>query len=493
LPPWFRNIPDDRLVHPSLVKTFERSFAGLRRRDRHASALLGMLAHLQPDDIPLSLLRRWARRERPWRDPGAVDRALLSLADEHLAGVDGDSISLHQITQRLRRASLGRRDRERAVALASDFVSSVLAVDALSSDEQRAAVRLWPHAASVGRAAMTLGVARLAHADLLRGAARQRMLPGDYQGASELLADARAIVAGIPDTRPRHRATVLIDIATNERHQARYLEAIGPLTRAIDDLDEPGEDTDASAVLVSALRARAITMRQSDDPGLLASAQDDMRRALALAEGLPRGERRDHEVAVTRGELGRLLYDFYQAGCDADAQQTSVLAEARASLEAAVAFHDVEPDQQGKSRWQVPLASELDNLGLVLGAGGRYREAVRAGARALQLDEQTYHARHSEVATDLANLARTLLLARRPAIALGLARRSLDIREINEPGNPKVGEAALLVARSLPNGRRTEALALVDCALAIYSEKLHPSGPRTAEALALRRELAAGD
>jgi len=73
------------------------------------------------------------------------------------------------------------------------------------------------------------------------------------------------------------------------------------------------------------------------------------------------------------------------------------------------------------------VAIRLNNLGELLRATNRLKEAEPLYRRALEIDEKSYGHDHSNVATDLSNLAQLLHASNRSAEAEPLMRRVVEI------------------------------------------------------------------
>ena len=85
------------------------------------------------------------------------------------------------------------------------------------------------------------------------------------------------------------------------------------------------------------------------------------------------------------------------------------------------------------------VATDLNNLALLLQATNRLEEAEPLMRRALAIDEKSYGPEHPNVATDLNNLAQLLQATNRLAEAEPLMRRALAIDEKSYgPEHPNV-------------------------------------------------------
>ena len=223
---------------------------------------------------------------------------------------------------------------------------------------------------------------------------------------------------------------------------------------------------------------KALALR-SEDPTLLSwlgqshhaladwtEAEPLLRRVLAIDE---KSCGPDHsKVATDLNNLAMLLQD------------TGRFTEAEPLLRRALAI-----DEKSYGPEHPNVASDLNDLAALLHDTGRLAEAEPLMRHALAIDEKSYGPEHPNVATALNNLAQLLKATDRFAEAEPLMRRTLAIDEKSYgPEHPNVAEnlnnlAVLLLATS----RLTEAEPLMRRALAIDEKSYGSEHPNVAQNL----------
>ena len=130
-------------------------------------------------------------------------------------------------------------------------------------------------------------------------------------------------------------------------------------------------------------------------------------------------------------------------------------------------------------------AAALNNLGQLLQATNRLAEAESLIRRALDIDEQTYGAKHPQVATALNNLAQLLKATNRLMEAEPLMRRALDINEqFYGAVHPDVATCLNNLAQLLEaTNRLMEAEPLMRRAMDVYEQSFGAEHPQVATAL----------
>lgn len=139
--------------------------------------------------------------------------------------------------------------------------------------------------------------------------------------------------------------------------------------------------------------------------------------------------------------------------------------------------------KRGVNTRPVGLIASL--FGIFLSARAEYAEAEPLYRRALAIEEKVLGPDHPEVASDLNNLALLLWDTNRASEAEPLYRRALAIAEISlGPNHPEVGRALNNLAQLLQaSNRLQEAESLMRRALAIGEKTLGPDDPDVASAL----------
>jgi tetratricopeptide (TPR) repeat protein len=196
-----------------------------------------------------------------------------------------------------------------------------------------------------------------------------------------------------------------------------------------------------------------------------AEAEPLYRRALAISEA-SLGPNHP-EVATDLNNLAVLLQETNRPG-DAELLYQRALAIDEASRG---------PDHPN-------VARDLNNLAALLNATNRPAEAEPLMRRALRIDEASLGPDHPGVAIDLNNLADLLRYTNRFVEAEPLFRRALAIDEASlGPDHPSVGIRLNNLARLLwDSNRLAEAEPLLRCSLAIFEANLGPDHPKTANA-----------
>ena len=128
------------------------------------------------------------------------------------------------------------------------------------------------------------------------------------------------------------------------------------------------------------------------------------------------------------------------------------------------------------------VAINLNNLALLLQATNRLAEAEPLMRRALAINEQFHGPRHPDVARSLGNLAQVLQATKRLAEAEPLMRRALALDEQSyEAEHPRVALHLNNLAQLLQNtNRMAEAEPLMRRALAIDKQSYEPEHPNVA-------------
>jgi tetratricopeptide (TPR) repeat protein len=243
--------------------------------------------------------------------------------------------------------------------------------------------------------------------------------------------------------------------------RADYAQA-EPLMRRALAIDETSFGTDHPKVAIR-LNNLAQLLKATNR---LAEAEPLMRRALTIDET---SFGTDHpEVAINLNNLAQLL------------QTTNRRAEAEPLLTRVVEiFEKVERDT---GHMHPNYAGSLNNLALLLQDTNRLAEAEPLMRRALTIDETSFGTDHPNVAIDLNNLATLLQATNRLAEAEPLMRRALAIDETSYgPDHPDVARDLNNLAQLLKaTNRLAEAEPLMRRALAIDETSFGTDHPEVA-------------
>jgi len=275
--------------------------------------------------------------------------------------------------------------------------------------------------------------------------------------------------------RSRHARTTLVH-ARVESLLGRYATAIAVAQDVVVVAAEIGDPAlEAAALLVrgqneerrGALGAAEATLRRAADRANLAAVHRTRAEALVhlvFIVGDGKDEARRTEALALAGEAAAILRvsaadPVLQAQLDHNvaivAKRGGDLDGARSHAERALAGFEASLGREHASTLRA-----LVNLGNVLRAQGQLAEAEACLRRAADGLERRFDGRHPLVAAALANLAITIAQQKRPADAVPVFRRSLAIREANDPGHPDVAKAHYNLANALlASGAASDALA----------------------------------
>ncbi|MBD3162232.1 MAG: tetratricopeptide repeat protein [Candidatus Eisenbacteria bacterium] len=275
-----------------------------------------------------------------------------------------------------------------------------------------------------------------------------QMLADDFQSALESYDRALALVGSDPVWR-RERAEARLHIAECHRKRGEYQEALAQLSRIRQEID-PGIDQDLAAKVTG----RTGMVQQSLGEYLI--AETNCRKAYDAV----RGGSDNEEIGLLELTLGNISYRLGQVD------------RAREWYESALFTFRRIDHREG-------IARALNNLGVLLKVGSRWREAIDYFERALSVSEEAGNtpriASHSlnlgvlltkscEWTRALQVLSRALLTFRETGNAAGMTKTHLALGNLKlRLGQTKVAashyDQALDLARS-HGYRREEVLAL---------------------------------
>ena len=412
--------------------TWLMNFEQVGRESKPARGLLYFCAFLDPDRIPIEIIR----------DSAAELGPELSAA---LANAKEDPVALHDVLEPLTRYSLIRYDRD----------DDSLSIHRLVQDVVRAGMNEEDQRAWAERAVLAVN-ATFPYIGFENWPRCERLLPHVPLAANYIER------YGLESSQ----ASRLLNQAANYLYmRARYAEA-EPLTRralAIDEAAYGPEHPDVARDLSNLALLLQATNR-------LVEAEPLMRRALAIAEA---SYGPDHPaVATALNNLAQLLQDTNRLG-EAEPLMRRALAIAEA------AYGPVHPD----------VAKDLNNLALLLQDTNRLDEAEPLMRRALAIDEAAYGPEHPKVSIGLNNLAQLLQATNRLDEAEPLMRRALAITEASySPEHPKVAIRLNNLAQLLQaTNRLAEAEPLVRGAASILRKFREDTGHRNPNMYPLAR------
>ena len=433
----------DKVVSEAWKLSFEQAITECE----HAGTLLGILAHVAPDDFPEEIVTDTLGGQEN------LDDAIAAL---------------------LKYSLISRRQPKN-----SPF-TSYLSIHRLVQDVIRAML-----ATPQGRESFS--VDRPPESEQSPPEKDSRPFPLDAEAAVELALQAvdDAFVGDPSDVRTwplievlLPHANAIVQLASDDRDRgennplSRLLNQIGlyyrgrannsaaePLYRRALSIDEEsfGENHPRVAVQLNNLAALLKATNR------LSEAEPLMRRALSIDEQ-SFGENHPN-VAIDLNNLALLL------------KATNRLSEAEPLMRRALAI-----DEQSLGENHPNVARDLNNLAQLLQATNRLSEAEPLMRRALSIDEQSFGENHPNVAIDLNNLAQLLQATNRLSEAEPLMRRALSIDE------QSLGENHPNVARDLNNlaqllqatNRLSEAEPLMRRALSIDEQSFGENHPDVA-------------
>jgi tetratricopeptide (TPR) repeat protein len=292
----------------------------------------------------------------------------------------------------------------------------------------------------------------------LSGEAWARIQLGDVRDGMRLLEQARALAEG-PALADLDRAEVVFRLGVARYLVASLSTALALFAEALTLVERSSLPSDALRVSILTWRSRCYR-RQRD----FEAAREDVERALELAESM------DDPAAV--GEA------YFQASLIAERDGHWVLA--RTYAERAKAQYEVLSDRMNVGRL-------LNNLGVLEFLLGKPEAAVARLREAFAL--ALAHGNDDDVATVVSSLAQVCLRTGDPAGAEESARHALRLLGEREDRVDEIGNARLVLGRSLlEQGRLEEAEETLACAEDALSQL--SSGSHRAAAWLAQGELA---
>ncbi len=392
-----------------------------------AERLMGLLAFLAPDNIPLDLITKDVMSDIE------KGEAVAALSEVSLIGWGDNSdgttaINVHRLVQEVMKKRLSSpsplRGEARGEGEASEqFAAIATRLVAHNFPNPADDVRNWPRCAL-------------------------------------LYPHAKAVLATAPEDGDAAQETSLLlnQLALYLQARADFTQAEPLMHRALD-IDERSYGPDHPNVAIR-LNNLALLLQATNR---LAEAEPLIRRALTIDE---QSFGPDHpDVAIDLNNLAQLL------------QATNRLAEAEPLMRRALTINE---QSYGSDHPNVAIC--LDNLAQLLKATNRLAEAEPLSRHALNIDEHSYGPDHPDVAISLNNLASLLQATNRLAEAEPLIRRALTIDEQSfGPDHPKVAIRLNNLAQLLQDtDRLTEAEPLMRRALTIDEHSYGPDHPDVA-------------
>jgi eukaryotic-like serine/threonine-protein kinase len=306
------------------------------------------------------------------------------------------------------------------------------------------------------------------------------LLTGQVNRARDELASARALVGAGQVKEARGEADRLVQVA--QRLKYRPLEAESLLFRG--QLESKRGDAQAA---VSTLHDAALAAEAAGDVTLETQAYLELARACVL-----QGQSDSAVLYAAHAAVG-----LERLGPNPEFEGRHALALA----EAAVTSHYKTEQPEVTLTWvatakrlleralgpkSLSVASALSLEGTVLTDLGRYREAIEAHQRAVELVIQIHGPRHPETSRKLHNLADSLFLAGEIGPALENERRALAIRiAALGPEHPLTTWSETVIGSFLLESAPEEALLQLQHSVPRVEQAYGPPHPRTAIAFVL--------
>jgi tetratricopeptide (TPR) repeat protein len=434
-----------------------------------ARALLGLVAHLAADPIPVEMIAKGAeileaavalgRRKEGSELAAAVTPAgaVAELAAYSMLERGETGFSVHRLVQEVIRIRIPKEARREWAELAVRMVYAY-------SPAEPTDVRTWP----VWNALRPHALEVIGHADRA-GVGEPTWKLANELGllffAKRLNRDAEPLLRKALDAAEGLHGAEHYSVAVGLTNLAQLLKATNRLTQAeplmrralaIDEATYGPEHPDVAKGLNNLAALFMATNR-------LADAEPLMRRALAI-----------DEAAYGQGhpDLARDLNNLAQL-----LQDTNRLADAEPLMRRALAINEAAYGPEH------PLvARALNNLAQLLKDTNRLADAEPLMRRALAIDEAAYGPEHPDVAGNLNNLAVLLTDTNRLTDAEPLMRRALAIDEATYgPEHPDVASNLNSLAHLLQNtSRLADAEPLMRRALAIDELAFGPEHPKVA-------------
>ena len=342
-----------------------------------ATAVLGVLSYLAPDDIPRQLLAPGTVRNAPvlgGLTPVQVSVALASLADYSLITLDTNAIAVHRVIQHLTRLDAETRD------MAIPYCSTAISLLNPASNPIPAA-GLLPHILDATARAQHLNAAPAATVRLLNSATFRLLDAGQVDTARPLLDRALDIAREV--LGPDHPETL-----TARGNLARWLGETGQPAQAADQFRDLL--TDVLRVLgpdhPDTLTTRGSLARWVGEAGQPAQAADQFRDLLTDALRVLGPDHPD--TLIIRGYLAYMLGLAGQLD-QAAAQYRDLLADRRRVLG---------PGHPHTLSTRASLARVLGEAGRLDQAAAQFRDLLTDALRVLGPDHRDTLATRSSLA-----------------------------------------------------------------------------------------------
>jgi tetratricopeptide (TPR) repeat protein len=223
------------------VGAFEVSFRDIEREYPAAAALMTLCAFLEPDDIPLEVIRDGAKYlpeplQAACTSPEAFNAAVAPLLFYALARRDGEALFVHRIVQRLVRERLSGKERGHWAGCAAQLLNGALpatSIEIFDPDIGRIYDRLVPHGLAAAAHAEAAAVAPWETAWLFADIGVHQQVRGDLSLARPNLERALALFEGLVAADPGN-AGWQRDLSVSHNKMGDVLRAQGNLPAALE-------------------------------------------------------------------------------------------------------------------------------------------------------------------------------------------------------------------------------------------------------------------
>ena len=436
----------------SVTRTWKVSFDQIRKQKPRAAEMLSLMAVLDRQGIPKTLLRRDGERETEFTTALGTLQAFSLVAAEK----GGASFEIHRLVQVSTQKWLELQDetakwREEALKILTA---------AFPSGDYRTWVTcevLSPHAQAATRYTFISHLNLLQRAKLLHKMSYYNETQGRYNLAHESGLDAlstRENILGIehPDT-----LVSMDNLAVVLKRQGKY-EAAEEMQRRALELYEKVLGPEHPDTLTSMDNLARVLGRQ----GKYEAAEEMHRRALELREKVLGPEHPDTLTSIDN--LAKVLRH-------------------QGKYEAAKEMHQrtLELSEKILGPEHPSTLTSMDNLAQVLRRQGKYEAAEEMHRRALELSEKVLGPEHPDTLTSMDNLAQVLRRQGKYEAAEEMHRRTLGLSEkVLGPEHPSTLASMNNLALALGDqGKYEAAEEMQRRALELYKKVLGPEHPYT--------------
>jgi len=452
----YRSKIDARLVRAPKGVSYPASIAatlGLAVENAakdHAVALplLGFLAYLAPDNIPVDLIPLGLAEEDD-RAEALMALSSVSLIDHATLETGEAGIAVHRLVQAAMRTLLGEAKAMSSLEAVTLRLAEVFPPNAEHDPQAWPRCRLLlPHVLAVREHLAGRQHNIAAASSLFNSAGVYLRRHGVFATAEPLLRDAVLVSERLHGRRSLEAAIPLSNLAAVLHDQGTYVQAESAYREVVDMIDTVlGTNQSLVAEL---LHNFANLLRDT-------GRQEEARKIAekAIAYGLAQGELDDAGALMRLNNLGNL---YVHAGRKAQAEECYRNA--------------IEVGRKTLGPHHPDIARPLNNLGNLLRQTGRYTEAEELYRLAAATAQEAFGHEHQHVGRSLHNLALSAQMQRHYEMSVQLFHEAIDIlsKSLGED-HPTTARARRNLANSLMRmSRYDEALRQAELALASHAK-----------------------